>query len=94
MPITRKQFELEMDSKIEGWVKKVYAFLVEHKTEAFTDGELKNQWRVDYDSRSWLVTEDTAFTEALAKLIEFKAAEVRIIRGQYYYSLGHMPLEI
>ena len=94
MPITRRQFELEIDSKIEEWAKKVYAFLVEHKDEAFTSDELENQWRHDYDSRTWLGVESEVFTKALNKLVELRAAEERQIRGKYYYSCGYKPLEI
>jgi len=62
MPITRKQFESEIDPEIEEWMKKIHTFLAEHKDEAFTADELKKQWKVDFDLSTWI----------LAKLIELE----------------------
>ncbi|MDP2936456.1 MAG: hypothetical protein Q8O86_08200 [Dehalococcoidia bacterium] len=41
MPITRKQFDLAVESRIEEWMKTIHAFLAEHKDEAFSTIELK-----------------------------------------------------
>jgi len=41
MPITRRQFDLGIDNRIEGWMRKIHAFLAEHKDEAFNAAELK-----------------------------------------------------
>lgn len=44
MPITRRQFELGIDSKIEEWMKKIHSFLSERKDEAFTEKELRQHF--------------------------------------------------
>lgn len=44
MPITRKQFELEIDTKTEEWMKKIHGFLAERKDEAFSEAELREHY--------------------------------------------------
>lgn len=44
MPITRRQFELEIDTKIEEWMGEISKFLVEHKYEAFSQEELSQHF--------------------------------------------------
>ena len=44
MPITRKQFQLEIDPKIEEWMGKIHSFLAERKDEAFTEEELRQHY--------------------------------------------------
>ena len=44
MPITRKQFELEIDTKTEEWMDKIKVFLAEHKDGAFTEYELRQHY--------------------------------------------------
>ena len=44
MPITRRQFELEIDTKTEEWMEKIRAFLAEHKDEAFTLEEIRQHY--------------------------------------------------
>ena len=44
MPITRRQFELEIDAKIEEWMRKIHSFLAEHKDEAFNEDELRQHY--------------------------------------------------
>ncbi len=40
MPITRKQFEMGIDPKIEEWMKEIHSFLAQDKDTAFKKGEL------------------------------------------------------
>ncbi len=89
MPITRKQFEIGVDTKIEEWMKKILAFLAEHKDEAFTHDELRKAIL----GTSWKISEREAFDEALNKLVELGGAEKRIIRGTDYYSYREQPKE-
>lgn len=91
MPITRKHFELGIDTKIEQWMKKIHSFLTEHKDAAFTADEL---WKTLYGEGPWLTWEYEAFEKALDKLVEVEAAEKRLILDVAYYSLGSMPLPI
>lgn len=44
MPITRRQFELEIDTKTEEWMDTIKVFLAEHKSEAFTLEELRRHF--------------------------------------------------
>ena len=93
MPITRKQFELEIDPRIEEWMKRIHAYLVERKDEAFTEEELKDVWKRGHDPRTWAGVENKAVDEALAKLVELGSAQARRIRGVTYYSFGLLPLK-
>ncbi len=87
MPITRKQFELEIDSKIEEWMKKIYTFLAEHKDVAFGRREL-------WETLCGESEERRAWDTALSKLVEMGAVERRAIRGTDYHSYGPFPLEV
>ncbi len=94
MPITRRQFELEIDTQMEEWMKKIHAFLGEHKDKAFTIAELYNEWQSVFDLRSLLLNERPSVEKALDKLVQLGAVEARTIRGESYYSYGDKPLEI
>jgi len=41
MPITRRQFEMGIDNRIEEWMEKIRAYLCEHRDEAFAKEELR-----------------------------------------------------
>lgn len=45
MPITRRQFELEIDEELEEWMRDIHGFLAEHKDEALTKEELLEHYR-------------------------------------------------
>ena len=81
MPITRKQFELEIDTEIEKWMEKIRAFLVEHKDVAFSRTEL-------WETLCGKGEEWEAWVSALDKLVELAQAEKRIIRDTNYYAYG------
>lgn len=82
MPITRKQFEIGIDAEIEEWMYKISTFLVVHKDEAFTEGEL---WEKIYGKSGWRVVVREAFEEALGKLVDTGGARKRKIRDVEYY---------
>jgi hypothetical protein len=44
MPITRKQFLYEIDTKTEEWMIRIHGFLAEHKDEAFMEEELRQHY--------------------------------------------------
>jgi len=98
MPITRTQFELEIDAETEEWMKKVYMFLKDHKDEAFTSRELAEQLngfahKGTFPSTVVFVPSlNSAFELALEKLSEIGAADTRVIREESYYRLGSKPL--
>lgn len=79
MPITRKQFELEIDPKTEEQMKPIESFLSSHKNDAFGREELWEALRGKGEERE-------AWDAALDKLVELGVVEKRIIRGADYYS--------
>ena len=102
MPITGKQFDLGIDSAIEEWMRKIYAFLHDHKEQAFTRDELAEQ--LDGFSERYKELRlrgvvypykfDSAFELAVEKLLETGAVDTRLIRGENYHRVGPNPLEI
>ena len=45
MPISRKQFDLGIvDAEVESWARRIHIFLTENKEQAFTRGELREQF--------------------------------------------------
>ncbi len=106
MPITRKQFEMGIDTKIQEWMRKIHSFLAAHKDEAFTSGELHEyldpSWIRDFEGKPFITFDEStaikeereAFNVTLEKLVGLEAVEERKIRGEYYYSYGPFPLEI
>ncbi len=83
MPITRKQFVIGIDPKIEEWMKKIHSFLSQHKDAAFTREELWGALQVQVKPEEW-----EAWDTALDKLTELKAVGKGIIRGTDYYAYG------
>ena len=47
MPITRKQFDMGIDQRTEEWMEKIRTFLTEHKDEAFTREEIRQNYHKD-----------------------------------------------
>lgn len=96
MPITGKQFELGIDSEIEGWMKKIHGFLSSHPELAYTLEELARE--VDglsfYPIPLSSPTPTRSFSISLDKLIEIAAVEVRIVKEQRYYRVGPQPLDL
>ena len=41
MPLSRRQFELGIDSEAEDWMRQAYQFLSEHPELAYSSGELE-----------------------------------------------------
>ncbi|MBI2304616.1 MAG: hypothetical protein HYU86_07720 [Chloroflexi bacterium] len=103
MPITRKQFELGIDSAIEEWMKRIHRFLADHKDEAFTEEEIKLNilgQPPERDTPEWIKTllkyqeKQVGFSEALGKLVELSAAKEKSVGGATYYAVGSRPLEL
>ncbi|MBI2832231.1 MAG: hypothetical protein HYX79_08245 [Chloroflexi bacterium] len=94
MPITRRQFELEIDPKVEEWMRSIHSFLTTSKNEAFTFSEL---WEALVGERTGSglttsISED--FRLALDSLLELGAVEKRKVRNLDYYSYGASSFEI
>lgn len=102
MPIGRKAFELAMNT--EEWMKAIHDFLIEHKEEAFTSGELKKEFGVPdvlEISRNPAEQEiENIFDMALRALVERGVVEKKQIKVKYlntyqdYYSYGSNPLTV
>jgi len=108
VPIGRKAFELEVNT--EEWMKGIHDFLIEHKEEAFTYGELKKEFGVpepDLFGYSKSLAGQNAeqeientFDKALSALVERGAVEKKRIKIKYlntyqdYYSYGPNPLTV
>ena len=94
MPITRKQFELEIDIKTEEWMKKIQDFLGAHKEQAFSAEELYKEFTgkklrvppTENEEGGYYESEGVDFDAALEKLVEIQEAEKRIIRDTDFYS--------
>jgi len=88
MPITRKQFELGIDTEIEGYMKRIRDFLAEHQEEAFTLSELGHALGVPLASWLRLPSGELALLRALDKLVEAGAVEAKLIENIAYHALG------
>lgn len=86
MPITKRQFELEIDQKTEEWMKSIHAFLAQHKDEAFTEHEIRQQFRPAVGVFAILPEEEADFHLGLEKLVGLGAVGKAIIRGSAYYA--------
>lgn len=95
MPITREQFELGIDSRIESQMREIHSFLAKHRDEAFTLTELGRACGVrvkeGFEGPIW--AEEPAFVEAVKKLVELGAVELRPVKKDWYYA-WRAPLEI
>lgn len=47
MPISRSQFEQEIDPKIAKWIDKIHKFFDDHTDEAFTEEEVRQQFSTE-----------------------------------------------
>lgn len=94
MPITGKQFELGIDSTIEGWMKKIHDFLSAHSELAYTSEELAQELKDVPQAGEFVVGMSRPFAKALIKLEELGAVEARIVRDHKYYIMGTKPLEL
>lgn len=111
MPISRRQFDQEIDpkiaKKIAKWIDKIHKFFDDHTDEAFTEEEVRQQFSTELleslseeQKKLYQVTgkrdvfvvlpeEESAFMNAVKKLIEKNRVEKKTIRGVAYYA--HVP---
>lgn len=81
MPITKRQFELGIDATVEGWMEKVYDFLLAHKEQAYAPDEIRTALGVavfDPDRQR--------IEAALETLAELGGIEARKVQGTRYFS--------
>ncbi len=89
MPITKRHFDLGINPEIADWMKKIYAYLIRNKDEAFTTDEIESDLQVQTFSDA-----SDLFSTAIQKLEETGAIESRRIRAEWYYSIGSRPLDL
>ena len=97
MPITDKQFQLGIDSEIEGWMKKIHDFLSAHPDLAYTAEELATELgglSLFPPPLPGLGIPTRSFGTALDKLTDIGAVDVRIVREQRYYRVGQAVLDL
>ncbi len=106
MPITRRQFELGINSDVEAWMRRIYAFLAERPKEAFSVVEIAKAHDVRIGASRWSpqagesieqynarVEKVGLFEAALQKLVETGAGMEKEIRGEVYYAKGARSLD-
>jgi hypothetical protein len=78
MPITRKQFELGIDSKVEALMKEIHSFLASHPSEAFNVAEIQGAIAGDHSSYGEVES-------ALEKLAELWVIDEGLVDSTAYY---------
>lgn len=78
MPITRRQFDLGISEAVEGCMERIHAFLSEEQSKAFSKEEI-------FAALAGQVALKT-FDQALDKLAQIRAVDVRHVRGKPYYA--------
>ena len=82
MPLTKRQFELEIDEEIENWMRGVYDLLVNHRDLAYSDRELRDAVlgeHLRYET-------ERKFLRALEVLVEIEAIEARRVHSNDYFA--------
>ena len=77
MPITRRQFDLGIDEKLEDWMRRIHSFLSARRAEAFSESELIAALGAQ--------EKGLLFGDAVAKLAEIGAVETRKVGDAYYF---------
>lgn len=93
MPITRKQFELGIDSTVEDWMEKIYTFLDQNKTQAFNSSEIGAALDAPSNYGEMGYAQERAFNSALEKLVEMNAVNEREVEGTIYFAPGKYTLK-
>ena len=78
MPITRRQFDLGISDAVEECMRRVHKFLAGHRTKAYSRDEIFAAIAGEAPLK--------VFNDALTKLAEVRAIDVRYVKGQPYYA--------
>lgn len=84
MPLTKRQFELQIDQQIEGWMRQVYELLETHQDLAYSGDELRHELLGD----SPAPTKAETFGRALETLDSIGAVEKREVHDLVYYAFN------
>ena len=80
MSLTRRQFEIGVESETERWMYRIYAFLSENSHLAFTAAELFQNLASDE------FHDQTRSEWALDALVDVWAVEIGLVAGVKYYA--------
>ena len=83
MPITKLQFKMGIDGRIEALMVAVYNFLKEHQNTAYAEEELFHQFGTA-DPGTYIDT--SCLDIALQKIVETGAAEARPVANATYFA--------
>ena len=82
MPITRRQFDLGVDSALEGTMRKIHRYLHAHRDEAFCSSELAELLRLT----------EPDVREAVETLEDIGALDTRRVESTFYHAyLAEIP---
>jgi hypothetical protein len=82
MPLTKRQFELGIDSEAEGWMRQAYRLLAENRDLAYSALELREAIL----GTGVLYSKQTKLDRALDVLAELGAADKGTIDNTDYYA--------
>ena len=83
MPITKRQFELRITPEVEEWMGKVYGFLENHRSQAYSVSELVEQFS-SATHKNQDVT--TLIKVSVVTLVGVGALGCALVRGESYYA--------
>ena len=78
MPITRRQFDLGISDAVEDCMGRVHEFLAARRNQAFSRDEIFEAVSGEASLR--------VFNDALDRLAEIRAIDVRYLKGRPYYA--------
>jgi len=99
MPITRRQFELGIDDKVEELMQRIASYLEDHKDSAFSFEELKLALHTGPERGELGAIYASPRPEwhllgpALERLVDLNVVSLRVVAGTGYYATGRYSLE-
>ncbi len=99
MPITKRQFELGIDSDLEERMQNIYSFMESHQDEAYSLSELREIFKIpdspkdyDYSSAAGWVTDNERFLMSLERMVKLDIVRERDVASVKYYATGRFTL--
>ena len=99
MPITKRQFELGIDSDLEERMQRIYSFMEAHPDEAFSLAELREIFKIpdspkdyEYGKAAEWVTDNERFLMSLERLVKLDIVRERDVASIKYYATGRFTL--
>lgn len=86
MPLTKRQFELQIDEEMENWMRQVYLLLVAHRELAYSYLELLE---AVFGPQKSAGAKNAKFRRTLDILCELGAIDRRSVGETDYYAIYH-----